>query len=136
MKICYLFKIGSIHLMLYFSALIVTSIHYILQNLKSIIILYICMPKHGNILRLMSFIVTVAIFFIFPPTQIYAGENVNWKTFNEKNGLFTIKYPSNWFPSKIDESTELINMFFAYQGHGSSFATLNLVGEENLSLLM
>ena len=42
------------------------------------------MPKHGNILRLMSFIVTVAIFFIFPPTQIYAGENVNWKTFNEK----------------------------------------------------
>jgi len=46
----------------------------------------------------------------------------------KKSGLFTIKYPSNWFPSKIDESTELINMFFAYQGQGSSFATLNLVG--------
>lgn len=86
---------------------------------------------YRSILKLIPFMVITIVIMSFPMTQIYAGEQVKWKTFNEKNGLFSIKYPSNWFPNKI-ETPELINMFFAYQGQGSSFATLNLVGGDSI----
>ena len=60
------------------------------------------MPKYGNILGLISIVIIVAMcLIIIPGTQVYAGEQVKWKTFNEKNGLFTIKYPSNWIPQKM-----------------------------------
>jgi len=68
-------------------------------------------------------------------TLINASENIKWKTFEAKDGLFTIKYPSNWSPLKLDDeddSTSLINTGFTYQGKGKSFALINLYGDESI----
>jgi hypothetical protein len=79
----------------------------------------------------------IILILIFPMTQTIAAENVKWKTFNEKNGLYTIKYPSNWVPTKIDEyeGTEVtspINMNFLYSGGGSKFASIGISGDESI----
>lgn len=70
-------------------------------------------------------------------TQIQASEKVVWKTFTEKNGLFTIKYPSNWIPKNIHdlEGVEVsfpISMFFHYWGGGYSVAQISIIAEESL----
>ena len=90
-------------------------------------------------LRLLGLIafVLITLIFIFPATQIVATENVRWKTFNEKNGLYTIQYPSNWVPTKIDEYegvelTSPINMNFIYSGGGSKFASMGISGDESI----
>ena len=92
---------------------------------------------YGNILVLIAFVVTMAIVSTFPMAQIYAGEQVKWKTFNEKNGLFTIKYPSNWIPQKVDEYegievTSPIAMSFIYSAHGSSGALISIAADESI----
>lgn len=55
-------------------------------------------------------------------SQIYAGEGVKWKTFKEKDGLFTMKYPSNWIPGKVsdDEFSSVLQMQFTYLSGGRS----------------
>src|ERR1044071_4449440 len=64
---------------------------------------------------------------------IDATSQVQWKNFKEKNGLFTIKYPSNWSPYKyIEDTSAPVNIYFAYAGTGSSFAELVLSGEESI----
>ena len=70
---------------------------------------------------------------VLPMTQIYGAEKVGWKTFKDKNGLFNIKYPSNWSPSKYTEdSSAPLNVLFLYSGRGASFAELSLYGEESI----
>jgi hypothetical protein len=96
------------------------------------------MPKYGNILGLVSIVIIVAMcLIIIPGTQVYAGEQVKWKTFNEKNGLFTIKYPSNWIPQKMGEYegvviTSPIAMNFIYSGSGSSGAIITITADESI----
>lgn len=68
---------------------------------------------------------------------IGASTEVHWKTFKERNGLFTIKYPSNWAPYKyLEDSSAPINIFFNYRGPDAgpdaSFAELSLFGEESI----
>ena len=85
-------------------------------------------------LSFLSFMTLMLILSVSGP-QIYAGDSVKWKTFNEKNGVFTIQYPSNWSPLKVDKegdeeySTSLINSAFVHQGKGTSFAFINLFAE-------
>jgi len=95
------------------------------------------MPKYGNMLGLVSFGIIMGMFLIFSGTQVYAGEQVKWKTFNEKNGVFTIKYPSNWIPQKTPEFegveiTSPIAMNFIYSGSGSSGAILTITADESI----
>jgi hypothetical protein len=96
------------------------------------------MTKYGSIIGLVSFAVIAAMFIIYPVTQIYAGEQVKWKTFNEKNGLFTIKYPSNWIPQKMGEFggvevTSPIAMNFIYSGSGpSGGAIITITADESI----
>lgn len=87
-----------------------------------------------NDLTIISSVIMCAILLSLPITQIYASsENVVWKTFKEKNGLFTIKYPSNWSPLKAyPDSTAPINIVFSYTGRESSFAELYLIGQESI----
>lgn len=88
---------------------------------------------HRNVLEFVPMVIILGAILVFPLTQTYASENVKWKTFNEKNGIFTIKYPSNWVPSKSDsESTAPINMYFYRSVGSSSFATLSLYADESL----
>jgi hypothetical protein len=70
----------------------------------------------------LSFLLIMILLLVVGGTQIYAGEGVKWKTFKEKDGLFTMKYPSNWFPSKStdDEYSYLLDMYFTYSGGGRS----------------
>lgn len=63
---------------------------------------------------------------------IGASTEVQWKTFKERNGLFTIKYPSNWTPNKVQDSPAPINFFFSYSGPDASFAELGLYVEESI----
>lgn len=95
------------------------------------------MPKYGNILKLIPFMVVVTVIFTLPMTQINATENVKWKTFKEKNGLYTIKYPSNWIPQKIDEYEGVevnspIAMNFIYSGSGTSGALITISADESI----
>lgn len=95
------------------------------------------MLTRGNILELVPFVIILTVILTFPIAQIYASENVKWKTFKVKNGLFTIKYPSNWIPQKIDEYEGVevnspISMFFAYTGGGSSGAQISIVADESI----
>ena len=78
----------------------------------------------------------IFIFVVVGPNlnviPIDATSQVQWKNFKEKNGLFTIKYPSNWSPYKyIEDSSAPVNIYFAYRGVGSSFAELVLSGEKS-----
>ena len=88
----------------------------------------------GNDLATVFTVIMGAILLSLPLTQTFASENVVWKVFKEKNGLFTIKYPSNWSPLKANpDSTAPINMFFSYSGKDpSSFAELYLTGQESI----
>ena len=86
----------------------------------------------NNLLFVASFIV-IAIGLLFSLTQINAAEMVGWKIFKERDGLFTIKYPSNWSPYKAyPDSSAPINIYFAYEGRAHSFAELVLYGEESI----
>lgn len=73
---------------------------------------------------------------ISPVTHIAAKEDVKWKTFKEKNGLFTMDYPSNWIPGKSRDNPENpspINMYFVYSGSsGSNVASLSLTADESI----
>lgn len=88
-----------------------------------------------RILGSLSFLSFMTLTLILSGPQIYAGDNVKWKTFKEKNGVFTIQYPSNWSPLKLDEEGEeegyssLINVGFGHEGKGTSFAVINLYAE-------
>lgn len=37
-------------------------------------------------------------------TNQQSQSQVTWKTFNDREGLFTVQYPSNWLPSGVEES--------------------------------
>lgn len=92
---------------------------------------------HRNTLGLTTMGIIITIILTFPLTQIYATDNVKWKTFNEKNGLFTIKYPSNWIPQKISgyegvEVTSPIAMNFLYSDSGTSGAMISLTADESV----
>lgn len=74
---------------------------------------------------------------VLPMTGVYAGEQVKWKTFEEKDGLYTVKYPSNWIPQKIDEIegyeiTSPINMYFVYSGSGTTGAIISIMADESI----
>lgn len=88
-----------------------------------------------RVLGSLSFFILMTLILIVSGTQIYAGESVKWKTFKEKNGLFTMKYPSNWLPSKsaTDEYAPLLAMDFVYSGGDSSdVASVSIVADESI----
>jgi hypothetical protein len=59
---------------------------------------------------------------------------VTWKTFNEKNGLYTIQVPSNWYAVKIapEDKTAAIDDQFSYTGKGKSYAFFNIMFDTSL----
>ena len=86
----------------------------------------------------LGIIVCVVMVFtlISPVTHIAAIEDVKWKTFKEKNGLFTMDYPSNWIPGKSRDNPENpspIDMYFVYSGsRGSNVASLSVTADESI----
>lgn len=89
----------------------------------------------AHILGLISLTALMSVVLIFPLEQTFAAEDVKWKTFNDKNGLFTIKYPSNWSPYKENdnsgESLPIDMRFFHVVGAGE-FATVGVTAEESI----
>lgn len=86
-----------------------------------------------HILRLISSAALLTVILTFPLTQSFATTEVKWKTFKEKNGLFTIEYPSNWSPYKDKQNSEYsspIDMSFYYTGGSDEFASVGVVAEE------
>lgn len=84
-------------------------------------------------LRLISLAALMTVILSFPLTQSFATTDVKWKTFKEKNGFFTIKYPSNWSPYKDTENSEYaspIDMRFYYTGGSDEFASVGVLAEE------
>lgn len=80
-----------------------------------------------------AFVIMMTLCLVLPITQIYATEKIGWKVFKEKNGYFTIKYPSNWIPYRyVEGSLAPVNIYFSYSGGDSSFAQLLLFGEETI----
>jgi hypothetical protein len=76
--------------------------------------------------------IIVIVIIIFPLTPAYTVENVKWKMFKDKNGIFTIKYPSNWSPIKpTTESPAPIDIYFFHAERGS-FVTLTLFADESI----
>ena len=90
-----------------------------------------------RIQSLLTPVILVTALLILPLTGVYAADEVKWKTFNEKNGLYTIKYPSNWIPQKVDEFegvdiTSPINMYFVYSDSRSSGAIISIAAYESI----
>ena len=86
---------------------------------------------------LLTSLILVMALLILPITGVYGADEVKWKTFKEKSGLYTIKYPSNWIPQKIDEVegyeiTSPINMYFVYSNSGSSGAVISITADESI----
>jgi hypothetical protein len=56
---------------------------------------------------------------------------VTWKTFNDRNGLFTIEYPSNWIPTKVAEplGPGPIDVAFWYYGKDDTFAYIEVYAD-------
>ena len=85
------------------------------------------------ILRLLVVSVLVSLGLSLQVIQIDAAGNVSWLQFKDKNGFFTVKYPSNWSPLKYNQdSSAPINILFSYSGRGASFAELSLFAEESI----
>jgi hypothetical protein len=77
-----------------------------------------------KILLSISLTVIAVAILILPLTPVYTVDKVKWKTFKEKNGLFTLKYPSDWSPTKPSEETYApINLYF-FHTIGGSFVTI------------
>jgi hypothetical protein len=93
------------------------------------------LPIHmmqGKILLWISLTVITVAILILPLTPVYTIDKVKWKTFKEKNGLFTIKYPSDWSPTKPGEETYApIDLYF-FHPVGGSFVTLSLYADESI----
>lgn len=90
---------------------------------------------NAHTLKLISLAALVSIILAFPLAQALATADVKWKTFNDKNGLFTIKYPSNWSPYKDKEDPEYsspIDMRFFHAGKAGEFASVGILAEEAL----
>ena len=90
-----------------------------------------------RIQNLLTPAILMATLFILPLTGLYAEDEVKWKTFKEKNGLYTIKYPSNWIPQKVDEFegvdiTSPINLYFVYSDSRSSGAIISIAADESI----
>jgi hypothetical protein len=78
-------------------------------------------------------LVVVSLNFLILP--IDATTDVKWKTFKEKDGLFTMKYPSNWFPSNAgdEEYPSLLDMTFSYTaGDDSDVASVSVIADESV----
>lgn len=76
--------------------------------------------------------IIVIVIIIFPLTPAYTVENVKWKMSKDKNGIFTVKYPSNWSPIKpTTESPAPIDIYFFHAERGS-FVTLTLFADESI----
>jgi hypothetical protein len=74
----------------------------------------------------------ILLFFLISSAEIHGDEKVSWKTFKDKNDVFTIKYPSNWaFGKYYEDSSAPINIYFYYQGH-ISLAELAIYAQESL----
>jgi len=71
---------------------------------------------------------------LFSSNYVFAQEDksngVTWKTFNDRNGLFTINYPSNWNPSPVAEPYGPIDIDFTY--NGKQFAWVNNFARETI----
>lgn len=84
-------------------------------------------------LRVLVIFIFVSAYLGLHLVLVDAAANVSWVLFEDKNGFFTIKYPSNWNPYKyVEDSSAPVNIYFAYAGSGSSFAELVLSGEESI----
>src|ERR687897_868288 len=115
------------------SALHITCIMNTLQDLNNNFIIDTFMELRT--LGSMSFLIIMTLILMLSGTQIYAGESIKWKTFKEKNDLFTMKYPSNWFPSKPagEEYPSLLEMDFSYTGGGrSDIASVSIIAHESV----
>jgi hypothetical protein len=78
-------------------------------------------------------LVAVSLNLHFLPIE--ATTDVKWKTFKEKDGLFTMKYPSNWFPSNAEdeEYPSLLDMTFSYTGgDDSDVASVSVIADESV----
>ena len=85
-----------------------------------------------KILLSISLTVIAVAILILPLTPVYTVDKVKWKTFKEKNGLFTLKYPSDWSPTKPSEETYApIDLYF-FHPIGGSFVTLSLYVDESI----
>jgi hypothetical protein len=84
---------------------------------------------------IMVALILVAVGLNLHYLPIDATSEVKWKTFKEKDGLFTMKYPSNWFPSNTEdgEYPSLLDMTFSYTGGDrSDIATLSVIADESV----
>jgi hypothetical protein len=85
-----------------------------------------------TILWSISLTVIVVAILILPLTPVYTVDKVKWKTFKEKNSLFTIKYPSDWSPTKPSEEIYApIDLYF-FHHVGGSFVSLSLYADESI----
>lgn len=74
----------------------------------------------------------ILLFLLISPAEIHGVEKVSWKTFKDKNDVFTIKYPSNWaFAKYYQDSSAPINIYFYYQGR-ISLAELAIYAQQSL----
>jgi hypothetical protein len=88
----------------------------------------------GNI-RYLWLCGVIGIFLIFfNTTNVFAqngdGNGVTWKTFNDRDRLFTINYPSNWYPSSVPEPLGPIDIDFFYKG--KEYAWINIFARESI----
>lgn len=83
----------------------------------------------------MPMAVLVMAVLISPLLSVYAVQDVKWKTFKEKSGLFTIKYPANWIPQKTSTNQEMnppLSMNFVYTGPHLSGAIVGVSADESI----
>jgi len=78
--------------------------------------------------------VFVIVLMLFSNIYVFAQEgksnDVTWKPFKDRKGLFTINYPSNWSPSSVTEPYGPIDIDFFY--NGKQYAWVNIFARETI----
>ncbi|MBA3749607.1 MAG: hypothetical protein H0X03_01680 [Nitrosopumilus sp.] len=69
-------------------------------------------------MSLLYILLILTTLFVFATVSNQSFAQVTWKTFEEKNGLYTIQIPSNWYPEKLDEVDKIVPIddMFRYTG--------------------
>jgi PsbP len=64
------------------------------------------------------------------PAILGSIEKINWKTFTDSAGLFSIQYPSKWTPTNVSDPLGSVDVQFRYD-HNDSFAYVGIYASPN-----
>ncbi len=83
------------------------------------------------ILAIVAFLVSIGTTEVIASVPQEANQSqITWKTFTDRDNLFTVRYPTDWVPSGVEESMRagpIDTLFYAPYLNNGSWASVNVM---------